>query len=55
MRKQLAAAQAECGHVMRYTSRVFDMLNGFEIVAVRCLDCHKTLELTVKKLGGGRT
>lgn len=46
-----ALKQLKCIHERQYCSRVFDVLNGFEIVAVRCLNCHKILELTVKRLG----
>jgi hypothetical protein len=41
-----------CDHAMysSYTQRHFDILNGFELVLTRCINCHKTLKLEVKKL-----
>jgi hypothetical protein len=33
-----------------YTSRTFDVLNGFEMIAIRCLNCYKPVELTVRGL-----
>jgi len=44
--------QHNCKHERhrKYTERNFDMLNGFEIIASKCSNCHKTLELTIKKL-----
>jgi hypothetical protein len=44
--------QATCDHARHrwYTRRRFDILNGFEIVQTRCLNCHKTLALEIKKL-----
>lgn len=46
--------QRSCRHGNTYKARTFDILNGFEIVAVRCLDCHRVLALKVKALGSGR-
>jgi hypothetical protein len=34
----------------KYTERTFDILNGFEIIALRCYNCHKVVELTIKKI-----
>lgn len=44
--------EVNCEHEkqLKYTERIFDILNGFEIVALRCYKCHKTLELTIKKI-----
>lgn len=44
--------QHTCKHEKhrKYAERIFDILNGFEIVATRCFNCHKTIELTVRKL-----
>ncbi|MFB3889946.1 MAG: hypothetical protein ACE14S_10680 [Candidatus Bathyarchaeia archaeon] len=44
--------QATCHHTdhVWYTQRRFDILNGFEILLTRCINCHKTLTLEVKKL-----
>ncbi len=41
-----------CNHwnQKRYTQKSFDILNGFEIVLTRCINCHKILILEVKKL-----
>jgi len=48
----VSVAQAACNHARhrRYMQRSFDILNGFEIVQTRCVNCHKTLVLEVKKL-----
>ncbi len=44
-------SQAECDHQKGfYTERCFDVLNGFELVFTRCIDCHKIVELETKKL-----
>jgi hypothetical protein len=45
-------SQAACDHVKHrwYTQRRFDILNGFELVVTRCINCHKTVALEVKKL-----
>jgi hypothetical protein len=47
----VSVTQVNCKHEkqLKYTERIFDILNGFEIVAVRCYNCHKTIELTIKK------
>ena len=44
--------QVTCDHAMHrsYTQRRFDILNGFELVLTRCINCHKTLVLEIKKL-----
>jgi hypothetical protein len=44
--------QARCVHGKErwYVQRRFDILNGFEIVLTRCINCHKTMEIEVKKL-----
>lgn len=44
--------QHNCKHERhrKDTERNFDILNGFEIIASKCSNCHKTLELTIKKL-----
>jgi hypothetical protein len=49
----LSLSQINCEHwrSRKYTERSFDILNGFELVAQRCCNCHKTLELTIKKIG----
>ncbi len=48
----LSANQANCEHwkSRKYSQRSFDVLNNFEIIAVKCCSCHKTLELRIKKL-----
>jgi hypothetical protein len=47
-----SVTQVNCKHEkqLEYTERIFDILNGFEIVAVRCYNCHKIIELTIRKL-----
>ncbi len=44
--------QVTCDHALHrsYTQKDFDILNGFELVLTRCINCHKTLKLEVKKL-----
>lgn len=46
-------SQVICDHAKQrvYTQRHFDILNGFELVATRCCNCHKTIALEVKRLG----
>jgi hypothetical protein len=46
-------SQLVCEHVKhnRYCMSQFDILNGFEIIATKCSNCHKTLSLEVKKIG----
>jgi hypothetical protein len=33
-----------------YTQKRFDILNRFEQISIRCINCHKTLSLEVKKV-----
>ena len=44
--------QKNCDHWRhrKYTERNFDVLNGFEIIIIRCCNCHKRLQMTVKGL-----
>ena len=46
-------SQANCRHEQyrKYSQRSFDILNGFEIFATKCYNCHKTLELKIRKFG----
>lgn len=41
-----------CRHTdeRKYTERRFDIINGFEMIALRCLNCHKIVELTITAL-----
>jgi len=41
-----------CDHAKqrRYSLSQFDILNGFEIISTKCSNCHKTLNLEVRKL-----
>jgi hypothetical protein len=45
--------QAACQHGKErwYVQRRFDILNGFEIVLTRCINCHETMAMEIKKLG----
>ena len=45
-------SQAICNHAKQrqYTQRRFDILNGFELIVTKCINCHKVLTLEVKKL-----
>lgn len=47
-----AVSQLVCDHAKqrRYSISQFDILNGFEIIATKCSNCHKMLALEVKKL-----
>jgi hypothetical protein len=44
--------QANCRHWKnrKYAERSFDILNGFELVAKRCVGCHKILELEIRRI-----
>jgi hypothetical protein len=44
--------QFTCDHAKQrhYTQTRFDILNGFELLLTRCINCHKILALEVKKL-----
>jgi hypothetical protein len=48
----VSITQLNCEHekYRRYTFRSFDVINGFEIVEVRCSNCMKTLEVTIRRL-----
>jgi hypothetical protein len=45
-------SQVTCDHDKQrhYTQTRFDILNGFELVLTRCINCHKVLAFQVKKL-----
>jgi hypothetical protein len=47
-----SVSQLVCDHAKqrRYCMNQFDILNGFEVTATRCSNCHKTLSLEVKRL-----
>jgi len=47
-----SVSQLICDHAKqrKYCTSEYDILNGFEIVVTKCLNCHKTLALEVKKL-----
>ena len=44
-------SQLSCNHENQrlYMDRRFDVLNGFELTYTRCINCHKTVSLEVKK------
>jgi hypothetical protein len=48
----IAIRQVTCDHAKQrqYTQTRFDILNGFEIVLTRCINCHKILAFKAKKL-----
>lgn len=48
----LPTNQIGCKHskCRKYVQRSFDILNGFELEAEKCCDCHKILELTIKRI-----
>jgi hypothetical protein len=41
-----------CNHFeqRRYTQKRFDILNGFELVLTRCINCHKILNLEARRI-----
>jgi hypothetical protein len=43
--------QSNCRHwkYRKFTERSFDIFNGFELVATRCCNCYKVLELKIRK------
>jgi len=47
-----SVSQALCDHSKQrsYTQKQFDILNGFELVEMRCLNCHKILVLNIDKI-----
>lgn len=48
----VSISQVTCNHAKqrRYTQTRFDILNGFQLVLTRCINCHKILAFEVKKL-----
>jgi len=48
----LSIVQAICDHAKQrqYTQTNFDILNGFECVLTRCIECHKVLLIKVCKI-----
>jgi len=48
----ISFSKVTCDHAKqrRYTQTRFDILNGFEVVLTRCINCHKILAFEVKKL-----
>jgi len=52
-----SVSQALCDHSKqrRYTQKQFDILNGFELVETRCLNCHKILVLNIGKIDASKT
>jgi hypothetical protein len=51
-KRLISISQVICEHEKQrhYTQSRFDVLNGFELVITRCINCHKILALKVKKL-----
>ena len=45
--------QVTCDHAKqeRYVQRCFDILNGFELVETKCVNCHKILSLKIEGFG----
>ena len=45
-------SQVICDHARyrQYNQTRFDILNGFELILIRCIECHKVLALEAKKL-----
>ena len=44
--------QRNCDHEKhrKYLDRTFDILNGFEIMASKCGNCHKIIELRIRRI-----
>ena len=44
-------SQIQCKHEDQrsYTDRRFDILNGFELIFTRCINCHKIVNFEAKK------
>jgi len=53
----ISVKQSNCKHWKnrKYTARSFDILNGFELVAKRCVSCHKILELKIRSISHTHT
>jgi len=49
--KLVDTVQLRCDHENQrlYTDRRFDVLNGFELTATRCINCHKIVSLDAKR------
>lgn len=49
--------QKYCEHwkSRKYQERCFDIINGFELVAERCCNCHKILELRITSISDPNT
>jgi len=45
--------QVNCDHLSheQYTERRFDLLNGFELVETKCVNCHKILSSKITRIG----
>lgn len=45
------ASKGTCNHEKQewYNERCFDVLNGFELTFIHCLNCHKIVSLEAKK------
>ena len=48
----ISISQVTCDHAKQkeYTHTYFDILNGFEVVLTRCINCHKIITLKAKKM-----
>jgi len=48
----ISISQVTCDHAKQrcYTQMRSDILNGFEVVVTRCINCHKILTFEAKKL-----
>ena len=45
-------SQLVCDHAKQrtYSMNQFDILNGFEIVATKCSNCHKIVSMEIKRM-----
>ncbi|MCW4030428.1 MAG: hypothetical protein NWE92_12375 [Candidatus Bathyarchaeota archaeon] len=47
----LGQSECDCDHKKQrvYTEKRLDVLDGFELTFIRCLNCHKIVELQARK------
>ena len=48
--------KSNCDHAKErhYVQNRLDILNGFELVLTRCINCHKILNFQAKKIGSSK-
>lgn len=50
--ESVASRKYICNHFKerRYTQKRLDILNGFELVLTRCINCHKVMNLETRRI-----